>query len=112
MTSFDHLIRIADQLAEVEAGSDVADRVIHAAAGWGGSVQRYTTSEAAARTLLPLGFEWMDATYLAGLVYAPCRRAGLDADGMPHPRHGQWARTLPLSMCGGALRAWAMLGAS
>lgn len=109
LTSLDHLIRIADRLAEAEAGSDAADRAIHEALGRGGPVQRYTTSKVAAWTLLPLGFEWLEATYLSGLIYVPCRHAGFDAHGMPYRRHGQWACTLPLSMCGGVLRAWAML---
>ena len=69
----------------------------------------YTTDEAAARTLLPGGFEWMDITPTAGWIYAPCRRAGRGSDGLAYPHHGQWCQTIPLSMCAGVLRALAML---
>ena len=107
LTSFDRLIRIADRLAKVEAGSDAADAAIHEAIGQAGPVLSYTTDEAAARTLLPPGFEWMPTTYSAGWVYAPCRRSGLVADGVPFPHHDQFGRTLPLAMSGAAMRAWA-----
>ena len=104
MSLFDRLIRIADRLAKVEAGSAAADQTIHEAAGFTGLVLPYSTNEAAARTLLPPGFEWMPTTYSAGWVYAPCRRSGLDGE-WPYPHHGQWGRSLPLSMCGAAMRA-------
>jgi hypothetical protein len=107
LTSFDRLTRIADRLAKVEVGSAAADAVIHEAIGQTGPALSYTTDEAAARTLLPPGFEWMPTTYSAGWVYAPCRRSGLVADGVPFPHHGQFGRTLSLSMCGAAMRAWA-----
>ncbi|WP_043339059.1 hypothetical protein [Belnapia moabensis] len=109
MSSFELLIRIADRLAVIKTGSRIADEAIHQATGRTGPVPFYTTDAEAARTLLPLGFEWITATYAAGRVYAPCRRAGRDADTLPFPHHGQWGRTLPLSMCGAAMRAWAML---
>ncbi|MBL6082558.1 hypothetical protein JMJ56_31835 [Belnapia sp. T18] len=109
MSPFDRLVRIADRLAVVKAGSAVADRTIHQAIDRSGPVPPYTTDEAAARTLLPSGFEWITATFAAGRVYAPCRRSGRDADTLPFPHHGQWGRTLPLSMCGAAMRAWALL---
>lgn len=89
----------------------LADQAIHEAVGRPGPVQPYTTNEASARTLLPPGFEWTDITPTAGWIYAPCRRAGIGADGMRYPHHGQWGRTIPLSLCGGVLRAWAMLEA-
>ncbi|WP_043367485.1 hypothetical protein [Belnapia sp. F-4-1] len=107
MTSFDRLIRIADRLAVVKAGSRIADETIHQAIGRTGPAPFYTTDKAAARTLLPVGFEWITATSVGGRVYAPCRRSGRDADTLPFPHHGQWGRTLPLSMCGAAMRAWA-----
>jgi hypothetical protein len=103
---YDRLIRIADRLARVKVGSAAADAAIHEAVGQAGLVRPYTIDEAAARTLLPLGFEWMAITPAAKWVYAPCRRAGRGADGMLHPHHGQWGRTLPLSMCGAAMRTW------
>ena len=109
MSSFERLIRIADRLAVIKAGSRVADETLHQAIGRSGPAPPYTTDEAAARTILPPGFEWVTATYAAGRVYAPCRRSGRDADTLPFPHHGQWGRTLPLSMCGAAMRAWAML---
>ncbi len=109
LTRFDHLIRITDRLAKIEAGSAAADDTIHAAVGQAGPAPAYSTNEAAARTLLPPGFEWMPATPAAGGVYAPCRRAGLDTGRLSYPHHGQWGRTLPLSLCGSAMRAWAML---
>jgi hypothetical protein len=101
-------VRIADGLAQLEAGSDAADQAIHQALGRPGPVQPYTTDEAAARSLLPEGFEWLDPVYSAGAVYAACRRSGTD-DGLPHPHHGQWGRTALLAACGAAMRAYAKL---
>ena len=109
LTRYDRLLRIADRLAKVEAGGALADETIHAAVGLAGPVLRYTTDKAAAQTLLPPGFEWMAITPASQWVYAPCRRTGISPDGFAYPHHGQWGRTTPLSMCGGALRAWAML---
>ncbi|WP_169747573.1 hypothetical protein [Belnapia moabensis] len=105
---FDRLIRIADRLAKVEAGSAAADAAIHEALRLAWPVPLYTTDAAATRTLLPAGFEWMPTTHSGGWVYAPCRRSGLDGE-WHYPHHGQFGRTLPLSMCGGVMRAWAML---
>jgi hypothetical protein len=62
-TSFDRLICIADRLAEVTAGSLLADLAIHDALGLTGVVMPYTRNEAAARGLLPAGFEWYDNLY-------------------------------------------------
>jgi hypothetical protein len=101
-------LRIADRLAKVEAGSGAADQAIHEATGQAGPVLPYTTEASAAAQLLPPGFEWQDATYAGGRVYASCRRIGMDGP-WHHPHHGQWARTLPLSVCGAAMRAWAKL---
>lgn len=108
MTRFARLIRIADRLGEVEAGSAAADLAIHAAIGLPGEPPPYTTDEAAARGLLPDGFEWMESTYLAGTVYMACRRMGLDGE-WPYPHHGQWGRTNALARCGAAMRAHAAL---
>lgn len=51
----------------------------------------------------------MMVTWTAGWVYAPCRRAGIGADGLSYPHHGQWGRSIALSFSGGALRARASL---
>jgi hypothetical protein len=104
----DHLLRIADWLSQVELGSPDADRAIHRALGRKGPVLAYTRNEAAARLLLPDGFEWRVDTYSSRLVYASCGRTGLDGE-FPHPRHKQWGRTLPLAMCGAVLRAYSKL---
>lgn len=108
MSTFDRLIRIADRLGKLETGSPVADHFIHDALGRDGPVFAYSSNEAAAGLLLPAGFEWREATYSSGLVYASCRRMGLD-DEQPHPHHGQWAKALALAMCGAAMRAHAAL---
>ena len=109
LTRYDRLLGIADHLGKTATGSLLADEAIHEAVGRLGPVQPYTTSEASARTLLPPGFEWVAITPSAGWIYAPCRRAGIDAKGLPYPHHGQWAQTIPLSLCAGVLRTWAML---
>jgi hypothetical protein len=54
---FDYLIRLANRLAKVEAGSPAADQAIHAALGRSGPVLPYTRDDAAVRELLPEGFE-------------------------------------------------------
>lgn len=108
MTQSARLLRIADRLAQVEAGSVEADQAIHQALGRTGTVLPYTTDEAAARSLLPDGFEWLDPVYSAEAVYAACRRSGT-IDGLPHPHHGQWGRTALLAACGAAMRAYAKL---
>jgi hypothetical protein len=108
MTHFDRLIRVASRLGKGLAGSAKADRIIHDALGRAGPVLPYTTDEGTARSLLPPDFEWLAITYAAGCIYAPCRRAGLDGE-LPHPHYGQWGQTLPLSLCGAAMRTWAML---
>jgi hypothetical protein len=76
VTPFDRFIRIADRLGEVTAGSLLADLTIHEALGLAGVVMPYTRNEAAARGLLPAGFEWLPSTYSSGTVYAACRRSG------------------------------------
>ena len=87
--SFDRLIRIADRLGQVQAGSPAADQAIHQALDRSGPVLTYTTAEDAAQGLLPAGFELLPATYAGGAVYAACRRIGTDWE-LPHP-HGSGA---------------------
>src|SRR3954470_5099539 len=106
--SFNRLLRIADQLGQVPAGSLLADLAIHDALGLIGVAMPYTRNEAAARSLLPPGFEWLPSTYSGGAVYAACRRSGQDGE-WPHPHHGQWGAALPLAMCGAVVRAYAGL---
>lgn len=103
----ERLIRFADRLGHLPAGSTEADRTIHNALGLTGPVQLYTLDKTAAELLLPPGFEWKKSTYAGGQVYAACRRSGLAGGGWRHPHHGQWGQTLPLAMCGAVLRAWA-----
>jgi hypothetical protein len=102
------LIRIAFRLSQLEAGSDAADRTIHDALGLSGAVRSYTTSEAAARSLLPDGFEWMQPIHSAGAVYAACRRRGTGGD-LPSPHYGAWGRTTPLAACSAVIRACSKL---
>ena len=109
MSRYNRLHRIAKRLSEVSAGNSVADAAIHKALGLTGPVQPYTVDEAAARALLPPGFEWLVIIPTAKKVHASYRRIGVDGDGLPYPYQGQWGWAIPLSMCGGALRAWAML---
>ena len=108
--SFDRLIRIADRLGQVQAGSPAADQAIHETLNRSGPVLAYTTVEDAAQSLLPAGFELLPATYAGGAVYAACRRSGTDGE-LPHPHHGQWGTTLPLAICGAASRSWSGLSA-
>ena len=107
-TRSDHLIRIADRLGSVKAGSLLADITIHNALGLVGPVQPYTTNEAAALSLLPADFEWLDPVYSSGVVYIGCRRAGLDGR-WPRPHYGHWGNTSALAACGAALRAYAKI---
>jgi hypothetical protein len=106
--TFDRLIRIADRLGQVQAGSPAADQAIYETFNRSGPVLAYTTVEDAARSLLPAGFELLPATYAGGAVYAAYRRIGTHGE-LPHPHHGQWGTTLPLAICGACLRAHAAL---
>jgi hypothetical protein len=108
VTPFDRFIRIADRLGQVAAGSLLADLAIHKALGLAGVVMPYTRNEVAARSLLPAGFEWLPSTYSGGVVYAACRRSGIDG-AWPYPPHGQWGATLALALCGAVMRANAAL---
>ena len=107
MTATDsaRLFRIADRLSKVERGSPQADATIHLVLGLAGPMLDYTTDTDAARSLLPHGFEWTEPVYSAEVIYAACRRKGLDTDGMNHPHVGQWGNTLALAMAGAAVRA-------
>ena len=100
-TRFAQLIRIAIRLGKVTAGSRDADHAIQAALGLPGEAPAYTSDEAAARGLLPAGFEWHASSFASDAVYATCRRAGLDGN-LPHPHHEQWGRRLrwPGRHCG------------
>jgi hypothetical protein len=104
MTIFAHLTQLADRLSLLPTGSIEADRSVHVALGLVGPAPAYTCQEAAARTLLPAGFEWLPPNYSSGSVYAACRRSGTNGD-RPHPYHGQLGHTLPLALCGAVVRA-------
>jgi hypothetical protein len=107
-TTFNRLTRIADWLGEVEVGSPEADHIVHEALGRSGPLLAYTRDEGAARLLLQPSFEWRDSIYSNGLVYASCRRMGMDGE-WPHPHHGQWGAAVALAMCGAVVRAQAVL---
>ncbi|MBL6081862.1 hypothetical protein JMJ56_28150 [Belnapia sp. T18] len=92
----------------MSAGSPEADQAIHDVLGRAGTVLPYTTETGAAAQLMPPGFEWRENTHAGGLVYASCRRSGTGGK-WRHPHHGQWSATKPLSMCGTAMQARAML---
>jgi len=101
--SFGRLIRIADRLGELPAGSAAADAAIRPPLGLPGEPRPYTTDEAALRMLLPEGFEMYISPGLASAVYGVVTRAG--DRGYPH--HGQWGATPVLAMCGALMRAHA-----
>ena len=102
-TPFGRLIRIADRLRELPAGSAAADAAIHRALGLPGEPRPYTSDEAALRTLLPNGFEAYVSIGVVDAVYGVVTRAG-DRD---YPHHGQWGATPVLAMCGALMRAYA-----
>ena len=103
LASFERLIRIADRLRELPAGSAAADAAIHRALGLPGEPGAYTSDEAALRTLLPDGFEMYVSISVADAVYGVVTRAG-DRD---YPHHGQWGATPVLALCGALMRAHA-----
>lgn len=105
--TLDHLVRMANRLSQLKAGSPDTDRAIHDVLGREGPVLAYSHNEGASRLLLPAGFEWCDPVYSSRAVYAFCRRTGF-VDGSQHPHHGQWSQTPALAMCGAVLRAWAV----
>jgi hypothetical protein len=110
LTPSDRLNRIADRLGKVPAGSIEVDSIIHDALGLAGAVLPYSREEAAARVLLPTGFEWLLVIHSGSgsAVFAACRRSGRDRE-WPHTHHGQCGHTLPLALCGAIMRARATL---
>ena len=106
------LLAYADRLHDLAAGSVVADAAIHQALGLRGKASAYTRADAAARSLLPLGFNERPGSFPSvGRVSASLRRPGLH-EGLPHGSHSQSGATFALAFCGAALRAWAMLEGS
>ena len=83
--SFGRLIRIADRLRELPAGTAAADAATHRALDLPGDPGAYTSDEAALRTLLPEGFEMYVSTSIGSAVYGVVVRAG-DRN---YPHHGQ-----------------------
>jgi len=102
-TPFERLIRIADRLRELPAGTAAADAAIHRALDLPEEPRAYTSDEAALRTLLPDGFEAYISTGIGGAVYGVVTRAS-DRN---YPHHGQWGATPVLAMCGALMRAYA-----
>ena len=99
--SFGRLIRIADRLRELPAGSAAADAAIHRALGLPGEPGAYTSDAAALRSLLPDGFEMYVSTSIGSAGYGVVVRAG-DRN---YPHRGQWGATPVLAMCGALMRA-------
>ena len=108
MTPHARFLAIADRLRRLTAGSAMADQFIHETLGQDGAAPPYTSDEAAALALVPVGFEADWPTSIVGEVYAAVWRKGL-LDGLPHPHHGQWGATRALALCGAAMRAHAKL---
>jgi hypothetical protein len=84
-------LAIADRLRRLTAGSAEADNYIHRALGRAGPVLPYTRDEAAARLLLPPGFDCDWPTSIAGEIYAVVWRKGL-LDGLLYPTTAGGAR--------------------
>ena len=105
VTRHDRLLRTADRLRRLHAGSATADAFIHEVLGLAGPVLPCTRDEAAARLLVPPGFEADWPTTIGRAVYGTVQRSGIGPDGLPHPHHGQRGATL----CGAAMRARAWL---
>jgi hypothetical protein len=98
--TINRLIRLAELLGAVTAGSAAADQAIHEMFGLTGLIASYTTDEGVARQLLPPGFTWLPVEFENRNYHASCHRFGASL-----PEHEQRARTLPLALCGAALRA-------
>ena len=96
------LIRLAELLGAVTAGSAAADQAIHEMLGRTGLIAPYTTHDGAARQLLPPDFTWLPVAFENRSFHASCYRFGA-----VRQEHEQRARTLPLALCGAALRAYA-----
>ena len=68
------LLRLSARLGAVAAGSVDADHAIHDALGWVGEPPPYSTDIAAARTLIPEGFEECPSISAAGgMIHAAVR---------------------------------------
>jgi hypothetical protein len=94
------LERLAELLGVVTAGSAAADQAIHEMLGRTGPVASYTTHDGVARQLLPPDFTWLSVDFENRSFHASCCRFGV-----MRPEFEQRARTLPLALCGAALRA-------
>ena len=105
MTRSEGLLHLADRLGQVERGGAGADLSLHLALALEGEVMPYTRRAELAWDLLPERYAWLPPIRSGDRVYMACRRAD---DGL---LHRQWARTLPLAMCGALLRAHAALAA-
>jgi hypothetical protein len=106
------LLAYADRLHDLAAGSVSADGAIHQALGLRGKAPPYTSDDAAARSLMPPGFEERAGSFPSvGRVSASLGRPGLH-NGLPYGSHSQSGATFALAFCGAALRAWALLAGS
>ncbi len=94
---------MADRLGQVERGGAGADLSLHLALDLNGDVLPYSREPELAFRLLPQAYAWMPARRSDERIFTACRR--LDGAAL----HRQWARTLPLAMCGALLRAHAAL---
>jgi hypothetical protein len=103
MTRLEEMLHLADRLGQIERGSAGADLSLHLALDLEGDVMPYTRQPALAFELLPRPYAWLPARRSDERIYMACRR--LDGAML----HRQWARTLPLAMCGALLRAHAAL---
>jgi hypothetical protein len=105
VTRIEEMLHLADRLGQVERGGAGADLSLHLVLGLEGDVMSYTRQPALAYELLPLLYAWLPPRRSDERIYMACRRT----DGAM--LHRQWARTLPLAMCGALLRAHAALTA-
>jgi hypothetical protein len=103
VTRSEEMLHLADRLGQVERGGAGADLSLHLLLGLEGDVMPYTRQPALAFELLPLLYAWLPARRSDERIYMACRR--IDGTLL----HRQWARTLPLAMCGALLRAHAAL---
>lgn len=103
MTRIEEMLHLADRLGQVERGGAGADLSLHLALGLEGDVMPYTRQAALAFELLPAAYAWVPPIRSGERIYMACRRMDVAV------LHRQWARTLPLAMCGALLRAHAAL---
>ena len=97
------MLDLADRFGQLDRGGAGADLSLHLALALDGDVLPYTREPALAVRLLPQPYAWMPARRSDERIFMACRRV----DGAA--LHRQWARTLPLAMCGALLRAHAAL---